>query len=80
VSSQTIGTIERGSAAASFETAARIARALDIPSAALFALGGDAMPKGDRGRLLQRINATLSRMNEAQLAKAAKMLEAFAGL
>jgi len=79
VSSQTVGMIERGLAAASFETAARIARALDIPSAALFAVGAGDMPKGDRGKLLHRINATLSRMNEGQLAKAAKMLEVFAG-
>jgi transcriptional regulator with XRE-family HTH domain len=79
LSSQTISTIERGMAASSFETAARIAQALAVPPPALFAVGTPTLSNGDRGKLLLAINATLSRLNEAQLARAAKMLEAFAG-
>ena len=79
LSSQTIGTIERGFAASSFDTVARIARALEVTPASLFALGAAATPSGPRGKLLHRINATLSRLNESQLARAAKMLDAFSG-
>jgi hypothetical protein len=34
---------------------------------------------GERGRLLGRINATLSGMNDEQLARAARIMEAFVG-
>jgi hypothetical protein len=42
-------------------------------------VGADSLPKGDRGKLLRQISATLSKLNEAQLARAAKMLSVFAG-
>lgn len=79
VSIETIGKIERGVAAPSFDTVERIAAALELPPLALFGVGEEAAPKGERGRLLARINATLSGMNEDQMARAAKMLEAFVG-
>jgi transcriptional regulator with XRE-family HTH domain len=80
VSLETIGKIERGVAAPSFDTVERIAAALDLPPAALFGIGEAAIPRGERGRLLVRINGTLAGLNDEQLARVAKMLEAFAGL
>ncbi len=78
VSQETIGKIERGKAAPLFETAEKIAAALDVPAAVLF--GADAMPgTGERARLLTDIHRTLSRMNDDQLDRAAKMLKAFMG-
>jgi transcriptional regulator with XRE-family HTH domain len=79
LSMETIGKIERGVAAPSFETAERIAHALNLPPLALFGIGKEAVPKGERGRLLVRINAMLSNMNDEQMARAAKMLDAFVG-
>ncbi|MBE0559751.1 MAG: helix-turn-helix transcriptional regulator [Ochrobactrum anthropi] len=78
ISRETIGKIERGVAAPLFETAEKIATALDIPAPVLF--GADAMPgTGERARLLIDIHRTLSRMNDDQLDRAAKMLKAFVG-
>jgi DNA-binding XRE family transcriptional regulator len=78
VSAITIGKIERGKAAPLFETAERIAAALDVAAPTLF--GMDVLPgSGDRARLLADIYRTLSRMNEDQLDRAAKMLKAFVG-
>ena len=79
VTLETIGKIERGAVPPSFDTAERIAKALGVAPLALFAVGPDALPKGERGRLLRRIAVTLSKLNEAQLARAAKMLDAFSG-
>ena len=78
VTQETIGKIERGKAAPLFETAEKIAAALDVPAPVLF--GADAAPgAGERARLLTDIHRTLSRMNEDQLDRAAKMLKAFVG-
>ncbi len=78
VSRETIGKIERGVAAPLFETAEKIAAALDVPAPVLF--GADAAPgRGERARLLTDIHRTLSRMNDDQLGRAAKMLKAFLG-
>lgn len=78
VSRETIGKIERGVAAPLFETAEKIAATLGVPAPALF--GAGTIPgTGERARLLIEINATLSRMNEDQLDRAAKMLKAFMG-
>ncbi len=78
ISRETIGKIERGKAAPLFETAEKIANALGVSVFVLF--GADAMPgAGDRARLLVEINGTLSRMNDDQLSRAAKMLKAFVG-
>jgi transcriptional regulator with XRE-family HTH domain len=77
VSRETIGKIERGSAAPLFETAERIASALGIQALALFTL--EPTPAGERGRCLASINSTLSGMNDEQLDRADKMLKAFVG-
>ncbi|MCJ2021445.1 helix-turn-helix domain-containing protein [Methylobacterium sp. E-065] len=79
VSIETIGKIERGVAAPSFDTVERIASALQISPLALFGAGGGALPNGDRGRLIAHIQAILADMNEDQMARAAKMLDAFMG-
>jgi hypothetical protein len=42
-------------------------------------VGEKAAPQSEHGRLLARINATLAEMNEDQMTRAAKMLEAFVG-
>lgn len=78
ISQETIGKIERGKAAPLFATAQKIAAALDVPAPVLF--GADAMPgNGERARLLADIHRTLSRMNDDQLYRAAKMMKAFVG-
>ncbi|WP_424547004.1 helix-turn-helix domain-containing protein [Shinella zoogloeoides] len=78
VSAVTIGKIERGKAAPLFETAEKIAAALGVSAPVLF--GADAAPgDGERARLLTEIHRTLSRMNEDQLDRAAKILKAFMG-
>ncbi|RCW27149.1 DNA-binding XRE family transcriptional regulator [Ciceribacter lividus] len=78
ISRETIGKIERGVAAPLFETAEKIAVALNVPAPVLF--GANAVPgTGERARLLTEINGTLSRMNADQLDRAARMLKAFVG-
>ncbi len=79
LSIEIIGKIECGVAAPSFATVERIAAALGLPALALFGVGEEAVPQGERGRLLVRINATLAEMNEDQMTRVAKMLEAFVG-
>lgn len=79
VSITTIGKIERGEAAPSFETAENIASALDVNVLALFGAGKQATPPGKRGQLLRKIETRLADMNDEQLARAARMLDAFAG-
>jgi transcriptional regulator with XRE-family HTH domain len=76
LSAEMISKIERGVAAPSFATVERIAEELDISEVVLFGVGLVTAPRGERGRLLQKIHATLSRMNSAQLARANKMLSA----
>lgn len=78
VSQETIGKIERGKAAPLFETAEKIAAALEVPTPVLFG-AGSAPSVSERARLLTEINGTLSRMNDEQLSRAAKMLKAFLG-
>ncbi|UGX85227.1 helix-turn-helix domain-containing protein [Phyllobacterium meliloti] len=78
VSQETIGKIERGKAAPLFDTADKIASALNVPTPVLF--GAGTVPgTGERARLLTDIHRTLSRMNDEQLDRAAKMLKAFMG-
>lgn len=79
VTIETIGKVERGAVPPSFDTAERIAKALGISPLALFSTALETLHKGERGKLLRAMNITLARFNEAQLARAAKMLEAFAG-
>ena len=79
VSIETIGKIERGVAAPSFDTVEKIASALDLAPSALFGSGAQTLPKGERGKMLARIQGVLAGMNEEQMARAAKMLDAFVG-
>ena len=71
-----MGKIERGEAAPSFDSVEKIAAALDVPEAVLFSAGTMTVPTGERGRLLQRINIQLSKLNNNELSRAAKMLTA----
>lgn len=73
VSIETIGKIERGQAAPTFDTAEAIARALNVEPVALF---GVESPGGERGQMLGRIHSILGRFNEDQLARAVRVLEA----
>lgn len=77
VTYETIGKIERGAAAPSFDTASKIASELEVDPTALF--GATAVVEGARGKLLSQIQKSLARMNEEQLARASKMLDAFIG-
>jgi len=71
-----MGKIERGETTPSFDSVEKIAAALDVPEAVLFTAGTMTVPTGERGRLLQRINIQLSKLNNNDLARAAKMLTA----
>ena len=71
-----MGKIERGEAAPSFDSVEKIGAALDVPEAILFSAGTMTVPTGERGRLLQRINIQLSKLNNNELSRATKMLTA----
>jgi transcriptional regulator with XRE-family HTH domain len=71
-----IGQIERGDSAPSFDTIEKIAAALDVPEVVLFATTPMSVPTGERGKLLQRIHVQLAKLNNAELARAVKMLKA----
>jgi hypothetical protein len=53
----------------------RPAAALEIPEVVLFATPM-SVPTGERGKLLQRIHVQLAKLNNAELARAVKMLKA----
>ena len=71
-----IGQIERGESAPSFDSIEQIAPALDVPEVVLFATTPMSVPTGERGKLLQRIHVQLAKLNNAELARAVKMLKA----
>lgn len=77
VSMETIGKIERGAAAPTFATAEKLATALDVHVTALF--GNQSLPEGERGKLLVQINRSLSGLNNDQLSRVARMIDAFKG-
>ena len=72
----TVSKIERGEAAPSFDSIEQIAAALDVPEVVLFATTPMSVPTGERGKLLQRIHVQLAKLNNAELARAVKMLKA----
>jgi transcriptional regulator with XRE-family HTH domain len=78
-SEKSVSDYEVGRTTPSYATIEKIAEALGIPEAALFAVGVSIYPSGPRAKLLHRINAALSNLNQVQLARAAKVLEALAG-
>lgn len=71
-----IGRLERGLTAPPFETIEKLANVRNIPEPALFGPNLMALPTGERGRLIKRINVRLSRMKEDELAQAERVLEA----
>jgi len=71
-----VGQIERGESAPSFDSIEQIAAALDVPEVVLFATTPMSVPTGERGKLLQRIHVQLAKLNNAELARAVKMLKA----
>ena len=79
LSIEMMGRLERGDAAPSFETIERLASSLEIPPLAFFGAGSVIAPEGERGRLLNRMNAALAQLNEEDLARVTRMLEAFSG-
>ena len=76
VTSGFVGQIERGESAPSFDSIEQIATALDVPEIVLFATTPMSVPTGERGKLLQRIHVQLAKLNNAELARAVKMLKA----
>lgn len=71
-----VGRIERGTSAPSFETIDKLCTVLQIPVHSLFTAGLSPNIEGERGKILLSINAVLSRMNEDNLRRASKVLEA----
>jgi transcriptional regulator with XRE-family HTH domain len=76
LSVQMMGKIERGENPPSFDSVEKIAAVLEVPEVVLFSAGTMTVPTGERGRLLQRINIQLSKLNNNELSRAAKMLTA----
>jgi transcriptional regulator with XRE-family HTH domain len=79
LSTAMVSKMERGEVAPSFETIEKIAGLFGIDEAALFSIGIAAFPPGERGRLLQKINAQLGKLNESDLARASRMIGALKG-
>jgi transcriptional regulator with XRE-family HTH domain len=79
VTIETIGKIERGVAAPTFNTAEKIALALKINPVTLFGAEVGNLADDNRNRVLSDISQTLSSMNNDQLARISKMIEAFKG-
>lgn len=75
VSRETIGKIERGTSAPLFETAERIAAALEVSPPSLFS--GESELSGERGRLLSSIHVMLAALSDTQLAKFELIVKAY---
>ena len=71
-----IGKIERGTTTSSFVTVEKIAAALILPPLALFGASAGEIPTSTRASRA-RILTILDKLDETQLARAAKVLEAF---
>ncbi|MFK8034359.1 MAG: helix-turn-helix domain-containing protein [Hyphomicrobiales bacterium] len=76
MSTEMISKLERGVASPSFPTVKRIADNIGVPEVLFFTIGTQTVPTGDYARLLTRVQSSLSRMNEDQLARAEKVLAA----
>lgn len=76
MSIEMISKLERGVASPSFPTVKRIADNIGVPEVLFFSLGTQTVPAGEYGRLLTRVQSSLARMNEDQLARAEKVLAA----
>lgn len=76
VSTEMVSKMERGIAAPSFSTIEKLADELGVPEVVFFGLGLVAVPDNERGKILQKIQTVLSRMNGDQLVRAHKMLSA----
>ncbi len=76
LSTEMISKIERGAAAPSSDTIQRLAGSLGIPEQALFGLTPTMSDGCERTRMLAKIHAKPSRLNEDRLARADRMLSA----
>ena len=63
-------------AAPSFPTIEKLGEVLGVPDVVFFGVGLVAVPDSERSRILEKIHATLSRMNVDKLVRAGKMLTA----
>jgi transcriptional regulator with XRE-family HTH domain len=79
VPAEIIGKIERGTTTSSFDTVEKIATALILPPLALFGRTIDETRSSERAKLLGRITTILSELDEVQMARVTKMLEALVG-
>jgi len=73
-----IGRLERGTVGASFKTIVQLSKLFDVPEYIFF--GNGLMPtiRGPRRRILNNINVSLSKMSDAELEKANKLLKVLA--
>lgn len=76
VSTEMISKVERGVAAPSFQTIEKLADVLGIPEVVFFGIGLVVSAEDERSRQLLKVQTTLSRMNNDQLARANRMLGA----
>ena len=76
MSTEMISKVERGIAAPSFPLIEKLAEALGVPEMVFFGIGLVVAPDGERSRLVAKLQTTLSRMNNEQLARANRMLAA----
>lgn len=67
LSIETVGRVERGQTAPSFETAELLAKALDLPAQRLFGLEGCVDPSSRRGAALLELQACLADATDGQI-------------
>lgn len=76
VSEEMISKVERGVASPSFPTIEKLSDTLDVPEVGFFGIGLVVAGRGERSQLLMKLQTSLSRMNNQQLARANRMLSA----
>lgn len=76
ISADMVSRLERGTAAPSFLTIESIARVLNIPPEALFNRFEAMQLPGERGRLMDQLQSKTARLNNDDLARLLKLIEA----
>ena len=76
ISIEMVGKIERGVAAPSFGSMTKLATALGVQEGAFFDITGAGLPQCERTKRVQKIYMLLAHMNNTQLKRCKKILQA----